>query len=31
LGSPGIVMAFYKADNGDWRIDSIAECATRGY
>jgi hypothetical protein len=28
LGSPGIVMAFYKANNGDWRIDSIAECAT---
>jgi hypothetical protein len=28
LGSPGIVIAFYRADNGDWRIDSIAECAT---
>jgi hypothetical protein len=28
LGSPGIVMAFYKADSGDWRIDSIAECAS---
>ena len=26
LGSPSVVLNMYKADNGDWRIESIANC-----
>jgi hypothetical protein len=25
-GSPGSIITFYRAGNGDWRIDSIVEC-----